>query len=189
MMRLLGWLSIRTVLTGVPVFAVVPLFATALRAQPVTPASSLPSVSRPADRAMSRADSSCVALPAWDHGVVCGAESRREEYMGGLLVGGGMGALVGVPTGMLFRGECNQGVRSAMGRGALAGMAVSTLALTVLPRVTRTALEQRRADERALAQRSRCGHSPGSGAWRGAAVYGAGAAAVTVFGAVVAAAR
>lgn len=109
--------------------------------------------------------------------------------MGGLLVGGGMGALVGVPTGMLFRGECNQGVRSAMGRGALAGMAVSTLALTVLPRVTRTALEQRRADERALAQRSRCGHSPGSGAWRGAAVYGAGAAAVTVFGAVVAAAR
>lgn len=122
-----------------------------LGAQPVVPPSSIP----PTREWVSRADSSCVALPSWDHGVVCGAQSRREEYVGGLVVGGAMGALVGVPTGLLFRGHCNHGVRSAAGRGALAGMAVSTLALTVLPRVPRAELARRRDAEHEVAQRSR----------------------------------
>ena len=128
-----------------------PLATPAVQAQPVIPSPSVPPVARDT----SRANRSCVALPSWDLGVVCGAQSRREEYIGGLLVGGTMGALVGVPSGLLFRGECNHGVRSAVGRGALAGMAVSTIALTVLPRASRAVLEDRQAAEREQARRSR----------------------------------
>lgn len=59
------------------------------------------------------------------------------------------------PAGLMFEGRCNNGVASAAGRGALAGMAVAYIGTLMLDRVSRSELRRRDSTERVRATRSR----------------------------------
>lgn len=153
---------------GAPLVTAVPA---RLLAQPVAPPVTSRFTTPPTPSA-----NTCLALHWWDHGVVCAAAPGRETLVSSLLVGSVVGALSSVPAGLVFDGQCNRGLTSAVGRGASAGMVIAYGSALMLTRVSRTELERRRHAERAAgAQRrwKRVWHTVRPGVvWVGTAALG-----------------